>query len=161
MQGEELFRPAGSANGTEQSLEEALGAAGYLVRPVEGDSMMPMLDQRRDFVKIVPLSAPLKKYDLPLYRRPSGQYVLHRVIAVCKKYCVTCGDNRWKSEKVPYAWLVGVTEGFYKDGKYISCGDGAYLAYVRRVVRGRFSRFVKAAFRRLFSHGKGRKCKKR
>ena len=61
MQGEELFRPAGSANGTEQSLEEALGAAGYLVRPVEGDSMMPMLDQRRDFVKIVPLSAPLKK----------------------------------------------------------------------------------------------------
>ena len=28
MQGEELFRPAGSANGTEQSLEEALGAAG-------------------------------------------------------------------------------------------------------------------------------------
>ena len=154
MQGEELFRPAGSADGTEQSLEEALGAAGYLVRPVEGDSMMPMLDQARDIVRIVPLTAPIGKYDLSLYRRPSGQYVLHRVIAVRKDHCVTCGDNRWRSEKVPYAWLVGIAEGFYKNGNYISCTDEAYLSYVRRRVGKRFSRAVRAVFRRLFLHGK-------
>ena len=117
--------------------------------------MMPMLDQSRDVVKIIPLPAVLQKYDLPLYRRPSGQYVLHRIIALRKNHCITCGDNRWKSEKVPYEWLVGMAEGFYKDGKYISCTDEAYLDYVRRCTGKRFSRFVKAAFRRLFSRRKG------
>lgn len=117
--------------------------------------MMPMLDESRDVVKIVPLSATVKKYDLPLYRRPSGQYVLHRIVAVRKTYCVTCGDNRWRGEKVPYDWLIGMTEGFYKDGKYISCDDADYLAYVRRRVKGRLFRAFKAAFRRLFSHRKG------
>lgn len=136
------------------SIEEALSRYGFVLRPVEGDSMMPMLDQARDIVRIVPLSAPIGKYDLPLYRRPSGQYVLHRVIAVRKDHCVTCGDNRWRSEKVPYAWLVGIAEGFYKNGNYISCTDEAYLSYVRRRVGNRFSRAVRAVFRRLFLHGK-------
>ena len=45
-----------------------------------GISMLPMLRQGVDSVVLSPLPSRLKKYDLPLYRRKSGQYVLHRVV---------------------------------------------------------------------------------
>lgn len=143
------------------SIEQALEKEGFLIRPVSGDSMMPMLDQRRDAVKIVPVSVPLKKYDLPLYRRPGGQYVLHRIIALRKRYCVTCGDNRWRSEKVPYEWIVGIAEGYFKDGKYISCRDREYVKYVRRRCRGRIFRIIYGIAGRLFGRKKGRDMEER
>ncbi len=133
------------------SLEEALKEQGFLLRPVVGDSMMPMLDQKTDSVKIVPVTAPLKKYDLPLYKRPSGQYVLHRIIAVKKNYCVTCGDNRFESEKVPYEWIIGITQGFYKNGQYVSCEEKEYIKYARKRCRGRVFRLISGKLKRLFA----------
>ena len=53
-----------------------------------GVSMLPMLRPNRDSVTLSPLPRQLKKYDLPLYRRNNGRYVLHRVVKVGKTY--TC-----------------------------------------------------------------------
>lgn len=116
-----------------ERIEDVLLKDGYVIHAVEGDSMMPMLDQSTDLVKITPILGRLKKGDLPLYKRPSGQYVLHRIIAVRKKYCITCGDNRSLTEKVPYGWMIGVMQGYYKNGRYIPADDKDYLAYVKKM----------------------------
>lgn len=112
--------------------EKVLETQGFIIAPVVGDSMLPMLDEKKDSVKIVPADGILKKYDLPLYRRPGGKLVLHRIIEVKKNHYIICGDNRKELEKVPHRWVIGVTEGFFKDGKYIPSDDAEYLAYVEK-----------------------------
>ena len=47
-----------------------------------GISMLPMLHQGIDKVTLSPLPEQLKKYDLPLYQRENGQYVIHRIDVV-------------------------------------------------------------------------------
>lgn len=97
--------------------------------------MMPLLRNRRDTVKVVPANEILKKYDLPLYKRPTGEYVLHRIIKVKNGYYVICGDNRFNKEKVPFEWIVGVTETIYRDDEEISVQSTEYLNYVKKVRR--------------------------
>ena len=95
------------------TIEEGIKNNGYHLSTIVGDSMMPLLRNRRDMVKIVPVNGILEKYDLPLYRRPTGEYVLHRIVKVKKNYYVICGDNRVHREKVPFDWIIGVTESIY------------------------------------------------
>ena len=120
--------------------EEILRKEGRLISAIRGDSMLPMLDENKDTVSLVPVRGELKKYDLPLYRRPNGKLVLHRIIKVRKKYYVTCGDNRTVSEKVPKEWVIAVCDGYFKDGKSIPADDGEYLKYVHKHCRGRWRR---------------------
>lgn len=129
------------------TLENFLARDGFIVHSVRGNSMRPMLEDARDLVKIVPAVHPLPVGALPLVKRPNGKYVLHRIIAIRKSDYVVCGDNRSFSEAVPPAWVVGVAEGFYKNGVYIPCSDPEYLAYVQKVVRRRRPRAFLLHFR--------------
>ena len=113
------------------SIRQALAKYGKVIQPVNGDSMYPMLDDDKDAVELVPVSGQLQKYDLPLYQRPNGKLVLHRIIAVKKNHYLTCGDNRTKVEKVPKDWILAVATGFYKNGTYVSCQDERYISYVQ------------------------------
>ena len=61
------------------TLEQELREGKTCVSTTVGDSMEPMLRNRKDTVIIKPVSGKLKRYDLPLYRRPDGKYVLHRI----------------------------------------------------------------------------------
>ncbi|MBQ7817873.1 MAG: S24/S26 family peptidase [Oscillospiraceae bacterium] len=110
---------------------QALKKYKRIVQPISGNSMLPMLDEEKDAVELVAVSGPLQKYDLPLYQRPNGKLVLHRIIDVKKKHYLTCGDNRTDVEKVPMDWVIAVASGFFKDGTYVSCQDEKYLAYVQ------------------------------
>ena len=114
------------------NIEKILERQGFVISPVKGDSMLPMLDENKDAVKIVPTSRVLEKYDLPLYRRPGGQLVLHRIIEVKKNHYIICGDNRKELEKVPHRWVIGVTEGFFKDGEYVPVNNEKYVEYVKK-----------------------------
>jgi signal peptidase I len=49
--------------------------------PVAGSSMVPFL-HNGDTVYLNPLDSPPKKGDVVLYTRPTGQYVLHRIVKV-------------------------------------------------------------------------------
>lgn len=124
------------------NIEKVLKEQGFVVSAVHGDSMLPMLDQNKDLVRLVPVSGKLPRYGLPLYRRPNGKLVLHRIIGVRKDHYVTCGDNRTVSEKVPFDWVIAVAEGYYKDGTYIPVSDAEYMKYVRRHCRGRWRRKI-------------------
>ena len=50
--------------------------------PVRGGSMNPFLVDNRDCVLLVPVPERLRRGDIVLFRRSSGQYVLHRIVAV-------------------------------------------------------------------------------
>lgn len=131
--------------------EEILKREGRLISVIKGDSMLPMLDETKDKISLVPVDRELKKYDLPLYRRPDGKLVLHRIINVRKEYYVTCGDNRTVSEKVPKEWVIAVSDGYYKGESFIPADDKEYLKYVRKHCRGRWRRKTIKSPARSFS----------
>lgn len=112
--------------------EAELDKHGRLVYTNVGDSMMPLLRQNRDLLVVAQRSAPYRKYDAVLYRRPNGQYVLHRIVAVRRDGYVLCGDNRWRREYgVQDDWILGVLTAVVRDGKEFSVRSGLYRLGVR------------------------------
>jgi hypothetical protein len=113
------------------TFEEELQQNGKLIYTNVGDSMMPLLRQNRDLMIIEKPNGRLKKYDVPLYKRDSGQYVLHRILKVRKDDYIICGDNRWSREYgITDRHIIGVLTGIVRDGKTISVQDKKYLLYV-------------------------------
>lgn len=107
-------------------------AAGESVRfSPHGTSMLPMLKDGRDQVILSPLPDKLKKYDLPLYRRENGQYVLHRIVKAEDDY--TCmGDNQFVPEPgLHHDQMIAVVTSFVRKGKEHSTGSIRYQAYCR------------------------------
>jgi hypothetical protein len=96
-----------------------------------GISMLPMLRQGRDKVVLSPVNGRLKKYDLPLYQRDDGHYVLHRVVAVGDTY--TCiGDNQYELEHgIRDDQIIAVVTAFVRDEKEISVKNISYQIYCR------------------------------
>ena len=115
-----------------RNIEEQLQTEGFYVSTTVGWSMFPMLRNRRDRVVIRRIGAErLKKYDLPLYRRPDGKYILHRVIGVKENGYIIRGDNTYQKEQVPDEWILGYVEEFYRNGKRKAVTDRRYRLYVR------------------------------
>lgn len=96
-----------------------------------GVSMLPMLRQGRDKVILSPVKGRLKKYDLPLYQRDNGQYVLHRIVGVGETY--TCiGDNQYALEHgIRQDQLIAVVTAFVRDDREIPVTDLGYRIYCR------------------------------
>ena len=76
-------------NAHQVDTEEYLNAVSALIAegrevtvPVRGGSMNPFLVDNRDCVLLVPVPERLRRGDIVLFRRSSGQYVLHRIVAV-------------------------------------------------------------------------------
>lgn len=104
---------------------------GKLIYTNVGDSMMPLIKQGRDVLIIQKTDGRLKKYDVPLYQRDSGQYVLHRILKVREKDYVICGDNRWQKETgITDRHIIGVLTGIIRNGREISVRDLSYRIYV-------------------------------
>ena len=105
-------------------------AAGQTVRfsPM-GVSMLPMLREGQDSVVLSPAPERLRKYDLPLYRRDNGAYVLHRVTAVGETY--TCiGDNQFVCEPgIRQDQIIAVVTQFRRKGREHSVTEPGYRLY--------------------------------
>lgn len=120
-----------------------------------GTSMLPVLRQGRDSVVLSPLPKKLSKYDLPLYQRGNGQYVLHRIVNVDDTY--TCiGDNQFVYEyDVQHKQMIGVVTAIYRKESKISVHNFSYRLYCRLWHYTRPIRFLwrrgKNWLRRLFS----------
>jgi hypothetical protein len=94
--------------------------------------MLPLLRERRDLL-IIEKRSPgrMKKYDIVLYRRPSGKHILHRVLKVRKFDYVIAGDNRWEREfGVQDDWIFGVLTAVIRDGKKVELKGWKYRLYV-------------------------------
>lgn len=126
---------------------EMLEADGKVNFNPRGTSMMPMLHTDGDRVVIEKPKGFLKKYDLPLYKRNNGQFVLHRIVKQPKNgvYCM-CGDNQWEIEKnVKHSQIVGVVTGFYRKNKFYDVNNTGYKIYCRIWVFLRPLRKLKAS----------------
>lgn len=126
----------------------------YIATPI-GTSMMPMLRERIDTVKLVKPTKRIEKYDVILYERPNKMYVLHRVLGIKRKngeeLYVLCGDNQVILEKyVKKNQIIGVMEGYYRGESYISKDDLNYKKYVKRRVRSRKWRKIRALLSKVY-----------
>lgn len=112
-------------------IQERLAAGQNVKFAPRGISMMPMLRQGIDSVVLSPVPEKLRKYDLPLYRRENGKYVLHRIIAVEDTY--TCmGDNQFAEEPgICQEQLLALVTGFFRGETYHSVDEPAYRLYCR------------------------------
>ena len=122
-------------NEKQVSIEEQLETDGSIVHAIKGVSMMPLLRQGVDVAVIEKKGEErLKKYDVALYRRADGAYVLHRVFVVREKDYVICGDNCVFYEYgITDRDILGVMSGVVRDGKFISVEDDWYRRYVKRI----------------------------
>ena len=95
----------------------------------KGTSMLPMIRQGVDRVVFSPVSDKLRKFDLPLYQRASGQYVLHRVVHVGETY--TCiGDNQFELEhNLRHDQIIAVVSAFYRGEHRYEVTDWRYRSY--------------------------------
>lgn len=142
-----------------QILETQLQLGGRANLVVTGDSMYPTLRHRKDMVELVPPPDKLKRGDLILYRRESGQYILHRIISRPKGDGFFCsGDNQWERESVSQPQVMALVDRFTRKGKTYRINDlsnrlwvGAWcwLFPVRRPL---------LALRRWVGRWKNRKC---
>ncbi len=102
------------------TFEDEIKRTGRIIYTNVGDSMMPLIKQGRDVLVISAVNGRLKRYDIPLYKRDSGQYVLHRILKVRKNDYVICGDNRCNKEYgITDRHIIGVLSGIIRDGREI------------------------------------------
>lgn len=108
-------------------------AAGQTVRyiPFRGVSMLPMLRQGKDAVELGPVTEKLKKYDLPVYRYPSGKYVMHRIVKAGEDHYVCLGDNTYEYEHIRPEQILGVVVAFRRGQKRIAVDSAGYQLYCR------------------------------
>lgn len=114
-----------------RTIEEQLREDGFYVSTTSGVSMRPMLRDRRDRVIIRAVGDErLSKWDLPLYRSPSGKYLLHRIIGLTEdgRYIIR-GDNTYQKEYVPHNAILGVMTEFYRGDQHILATDKGYRRY--------------------------------
>lgn len=113
------------------NIEQMLREEGVYVSTTSGYSMWPMLSDRRDRVVLRAVGKEtLKKGDLPLYRRPDGKFVLHRIIGVKRDgVYIIRGDNTYVKEQVPADWVLGVMTEFYRKGRRVSEDCVLYRLY--------------------------------
>ncbi len=116
-------------------MEEQLNSGKKVKFIPEGISMLPMLRPGVDAVVLKKQTGKLKKYDLPLYRRKNGQFVLHRVVGVRKNSYIMCGDNQYVLENgIDDTNILAVCDAFIKDGQEISADNKKYRAYAKKRV---------------------------
>ncbi len=130
------------------TFEQELQEKGILVYTNVGDSMMPLIEQGKDVIVIKRPSEwdnidigestakLLKKYDVPLYKRDTGEYVLHRVLKVRKNDYIICGDNRfWREEGISDRHILGILSEVIKEGRTISVESEEYKKFVKKHLR--------------------------
>ena len=113
------------------TFEQEIQKSGKLIYTNVGNSMMPFIRQGRDILIISKVNGRLKRYDVPLYKRDSGQYVLHRILKVRKDDYIICGDNRYVKEYgITDKNIIGVLTAVIRNGKEIPVTDYKYRIYV-------------------------------
>lgn len=119
-----------------------------------GNSMLPMLDGKKDQVTLSKKPESLKKYDIAFYiRRRTNQLVLHRMIGFSKSgEYIFCGDNQYDYEHgVGDDDILALMTAFTHNGKEVSVTDFSYRFYVRRMMlKKRIRRFASKIYHIAF-----------
>ncbi len=116
-----------------------------------GISMLPTIVGGRDTVTVKKPTDKLKKFDIILYRRKSGQFVLHRIIDLDSEKYILCGDNEVYPEKnVEHNQIIGVVTRYTRKGKIIEADSKKFISDAKKRVNSRpYRQFVFRAKNKL------------
>ena len=110
---------------------EKLKYGGEVLFSPNGVSMLPTFKEGRDRLVLVAPPARLKKYDVALFKRENGQYVLHRVIRVGKCYTFI-GDNQLEYEKnISHEQIIALCSAYVRDERRISLDSLGARSFAR------------------------------
>lgn len=136
-------------------MNEKLCDGGEVKFSPKGISMLPLIKEGRDSVVLKKRPSKPKKYDVVLYKRANGDFVLHRIIAVRNGVCTMCGDNQISREKnVPLSSVYAIMTGLYHGDEYVSVNDRSYIRQSKQIVRKQCVKYnicrVKFLIRKIF-----------
>lgn len=116
-----------------KKMEDILSETGELFTTASGVSMLPCIRPKRDMLHLVKPRKGIRQFDVILYKRKDGSYILHRVMKVQEGSYVLCGDNQWVLEHgITDEQVLGVLRGFYRGKKYVDCQENyLYHLYVK------------------------------
>ncbi len=127
---------------------EVLDSGNEFVMKTHGISMTPMLSDGKDEVVLVKPTGKLNKYDVALFKRVDGQFVLHRVVGENSRGYVFRGDNQIINEHgVTDEMIIAVMTAYIKNGKRINVTDTEYKSYLKTIK----PRYIKKRARTLLS----------
>ena len=137
------------------TIEEELAKRGVCYLPTVGISMAPLFYTHKKVVILERPAARAKKFDVILFHRNDGRYILHRVVKVLPNGYFTRGDNFMKNDAfVPEEQYVAVMTGYFKDKTTVTIRDFWYRMYVLFWGRPNPWRFLfqlgRATYRKLF-----------
>lgn len=113
-------------------IAEVVESGGSMKMYPKGISMLPMIRQGKDGVILSPKTERLKKYDIPLYVRDDGAYVLHRVVKVTDDGYTCVGDNQIGVERgVKHESVIAVVSAFTRNDKLYKTTELSYKLYCR------------------------------
>ena len=122
----------------------------FTLRP-RGDSMRPTILPGRDSVSIIRLDGEPLPEDILFYKRPDGQFVLHRLIGRDKGGYILCGDYQTDPERgVSRDWVIGVVSIIHRPDGDLVRGTPAFSRAGRRRRQNRPLRVLYSGLRRLF-----------
>lgn len=101
-----------------------------------GKSMLPIIVDGEDKVVLSKFNK-LKRLDIILYQRKSGEYVLHRIIKIENNQVITaCGDNQvFKEKNIDVSQVIGkVVKIIKKDGKVIKVDCDKKYRFKSRII---------------------------
>lgn len=105
-------------------LRELLAAGQVVQLPVSGNSMLPLLIDKRDSVTLVRPETPLKVGDIVLYQRSTGEYILHRVCRITHQGFYALGDAQMLIEgPLDPGCVFGRVTAIRRKGKSLSHGS--------------------------------------
>lgn len=111
-------------------IKEQLHNGGNVSFTPKGNSMLPLFRNNKDIVTLVKPVFPLKKYDIVLYQRDNGNYVLHRIVALENDSYVMRGDNQFRNERgISKEQIIAKVSSFQRKGRAVSCMSGRYRIY--------------------------------
>ena len=99
---------------------------------VHGTSMLPLLRDRKDRVRIKRPDETPRKYDIIFYRRDNGDFILHRIVGAAPEGFICRGDNQIDDEfPVKRDSVIGIVTHYNKNGKWKSVGGLGQKIYSR------------------------------
>lgn len=114
-------------------MEEQINSGKSIKFTPGGTSMLPLINPGIDSVLIQKAPPELKKYEILLYRRKNGDFVLHRVVKVKNGEYVMRGDNQnWHEPGITRDQILARAVGMYKNDEYISFSGVKYWIYTRK-----------------------------
>ena len=114
------------------TFEQELERKGTITYTCRGVSMLPLLRQQKDLFTITKRQGRCRKYDVALYKRADGAYVLHRIVKVLPDGYVFLGDNCLNKEYgITDQDVLGVMTSFVRDGKEYAADAGGCLFYAK------------------------------